>query len=227
MIIAIDGPAASGKGTLARYLAEQLKLAHLDTGALYRAVGYATLQVGRDPGNPDDVRTIIDDIASHITLDLLKNPALRTDDVGVAASKVSAMDFVRAALLDFQRNFVADPAGFSGLSGIAGAVLDGRDIGTVICPDADVKLYVTAGTEIRAERRYKELQSKGIPATYGAVLEDMKARDARDSDRAIAPLKPAIDAHIIDTSTMDQGQVFEKAMEIVRSHNAEAALSNV
>lgn len=211
-VIAIDGPAASGKGTLARNLAEKLDYAYLDTGKLYRVVGWRVL---RDEGDPGDETTAVKaarDVREVFSLDMLGNPDLTRDDVGEAASKVSVFPEVRAALLALQQDFAAEPP-----AGRKGAVLDGRDIGTVVCPNAKVKLFVIADTEVRAERRYKELQSKGIDVTYEAVLADMRKRDARDSGRAAAPLKPADDAVILDTSTMDPDEVLEKALEIVHS----------
>lgn len=178
--VAIDGPAAAGKGTISKAVAAHFGFAHLDTGLLYRAVGARMLQ-GQDP------------IAAAQTLTAgdLESPDLRTADVAQAASKVAVIPEVRAALLDFQRAF-ARRAG--------GAVLDGRDIGTVICPQAEVKLYVTASAEVRAQRRFKELQDSGFDTTYDTVLSDVKTRDARDSGRADAPMKPAETALLIDTS---------------------------
>lgn len=178
--VAIDGPAAAGKGTISKAVAAHFGFAHLDTGLLYRAVGARMLQ-GQDP------------IAAAQTLTAgdLENPDLRTADVAQAASKVAVIPEVRAALLDFQRAF-ARRAG--------GAVLDGRDIGTVICPQAEVKLYVTASAEVRAQRRFKELRDSGFDTTYDTVLSDVKTRDARDSGRADAPMKPAETALLIDTS---------------------------
>ena len=206
MIIAIDGPAAAGKGTLARRLAEHLGLAYLDTGLIYRAVGKKVMDAGADPEDAERAEAI----ARALTAQDLEAEGLRTDDVAQAASKVSAIPGVRAALLDFQRNFAAQPP-----AGKKGAVLDGRDIGTVVCPDAPVKLFVTASTEVRAERRFKELQDRGLEAIYARVLEDMKERDARDSSRAASPLEPAKDANLIDTSALAADQVFAMALEIV------------
>lgn len=217
MIIAIDGPAASGKGTLARKLAARLGYAYLDTGALYRAVGKLVLDAGKDPGD----ETIAHDAAKSLSQNLkpedLQNPALRTDDVGTAASKVAKFASVRAELLAFQKNFAKTPQ-----SGFGGVVMDGRDIGTVICPDAPVKLFVVADTEERARRRLAELLGKGVNTSYDAVLKDMKERDARDSDRDTAPLKPAADAHIIDTTTLNEAEVMERALSIVRAIIAES-----
>lgn len=180
--VAIDGPAAAGKGTISKAVAEALGFAHLDTGLLYRAVGARHLQ-GEDPLSA----------AQSLTADDLANPDLRTAAVAQAASKVAVLPDVRAALVDFQRAFVRREGG---------AVLDGRDIGTVICPDAEAKLFVTARAEIRAERRFKELCEKGQVTDYETVLADVKERDRRDSERATAPLKPTHDAVIVDTSDL-------------------------
>jgi len=211
MIIAIDGPAAAGKGTLARRLAEHFDLAYLDTGLIYRAVGKRVLESGSDAEDADAAEAE----ARAMTPDDLARDDLRTDEVAQAASKVSAVPGVRAALLEFQRNFAAAPP-----AGKKGAVLDGRDIGTVVCPEAEQKLFVTASTEVRAERRLKELQDRGLDAIYARVLEDMRERDARDSGRDVSPLEPAADANILDTSDFDADQVFAKALEIIASRNA-------
>ncbi|MDD9877040.1 MAG: (d)CMP kinase [Magnetovibrio sp.] len=210
MIIAIDGPAAAGKGTLARRLADHLDLAYLDTGLIYRAVGKMVLDGGADPEDAAAAEAT----ARAMTPADLERDGLRTDEVAQAASKVSAVPGVRAALLEFQRGFAAAPP-----NGKAGAVLDGRDIGTVVCPDADVKMFVTADTEVRAKRRLKELQDRGLEAIYARVLDDMRERDARDSDRAVSPLEPATDATVLDTSGLDADQVFATALEIIGSRN--------
>lgn len=211
-IIAIDGPAASGKGTLARELADALNFAHMDTGALYRAVGYEVLQAGGDPDNEAEALAGCKILAEKLErFDPLSNPDLRTDESGNAASKVAVIQSVRDALITIQRNFAQNPA-----ARYDGVILDGRDIGTVICPDAPLKLYVIANMEIRAERRTKELQSKGLDVTNSAVLEDMRARDARDSGRKAAPLRPAQDAIVIDTSTLDQAKMLEIALEYAK-----------
>ena len=206
-IIAIDGPAAAGKGPLARRIAQALGFAHLDTGSLYRVVGLAALRRNEDPSDPD--------VALHavqsLDLSLLEDPALRSDETGAAASKVAVIQAVRDALLDFQRNFAAHPPGGQG------AVLDGRDIGTVICPDATVKLFVTATPEIRARRRYTELHAQGSPRTEEAVLADIRARDARDTGRAVAPLRQADDAYLLDTSHLDIETAVARALEVVRA----------
>ncbi len=208
MIIAIDGPAAAGKGTMARRMAKHFNLAYLDTGLLYRATGKKVLDQG---GDAEDVE-FATAVAENLTADDLNADGLRTEDVGQAASKVSAIPGVRAALLQFQRDFAATPP-----DGTIGAVLDGRDIGTVVCPDAPVKLFVTASAEVRAERRLKELLGRGSEAIYARVLEDMKERDARDSSRATSPLEPAADARLLDTSDLDAEQAFAEALEFVNS----------
>jgi cytidylate kinase len=218
MIIAIDGPSASGKGTLARKLAKRLGYAYLDTGTLYRSVGKAVLDAGKDPADETAALAAAKSLIGTLRAEDLQNPALRTDVAGQAASKVGKFEGVRKALLDFQKDFAQKPQ-----AGIGGVILDGRDIGTVICPDADVKLFVTANTEERSKRRLRELQSKGIEVGFETVFADMKERDARDSDRSAAPLKPASDAHIIDTSTMGEGEVMELALNIIRGHIVEAA----
>ncbi|HLI10926.1 MAG TPA: (d)CMP kinase [Alphaproteobacteria bacterium] len=206
MIIAVDGPAASGKGTLARRLAERFAFAYLDTGLLYRAVGLAVLRQGGDPADPAAAAAA----ARRLDLDALDDPALRGDEAGNAASKVAAIPAVRAALLELQRGFARTPPG-----GKKGAVLDGRDIGTVICPEAEVKLFVTASPEARARRRHKELLARGLDSIYARVLQDLRERDARDAARAVAPLKPAPDACVLDTSALDADQAFEAAVRQV------------
>jgi cytidylate kinase len=196
VIIAVDGPAAAGKGTLARRLAAHFGLRHLDTGLLYRAVGVKSRASGEDA-----VR-----VAENLAAEDLGHPALREEAAGRAASEVAAIPAVRAALLEFQRRFARLPPG---------AVLDGRDIGTVVCPDADVKLFVTASAEKRAERRWKELLAKGEPAIAERVLRDMQERDARDAARDVAPLAPAADAVLLDTSELDADAAFAAALAIV------------
>jgi CMP/dCMP kinase len=204
MIIAVDGPAASGKGTIARALAAHFGLAHLDTGALYRAVGLAMLRGGGDPGDAAAAETA----AREVDLALTHDPALREDTTARAASIVSAHPGVRAALLDVQREFAARPSG---------AVLDGRDIGTVICPAADAKLFVTATPEVRADRRAAEQAKAGHPVLYADVLADIVARDARDSGRAAAPLVQAADAALLDTSKMSIDAAVERAVALVKA----------
>ncbi len=213
--IAIDGPSAAGKGTLARTIAEHLNYAFMDTGALYRASALELLNAGGLPSDTEAAVKSAQTLSNKITAadkpaDILNNPNLRTNKVGQTASKMAANTNVRAALNDLQQNFAKTPG-----DAYNGAVLDGRDIGTVICPNADVKLFITASTEIRAERRYKELQNKGIPVTNAEVLRDMRERDERDSQRAVAPLKPADDAITLDTSALSESQAFDKAMKII------------
>ena len=205
-VIAVDGPAASGKGTLARRLATQFGFAYLDTGKLYRAVGVKVLRAGGDPEDEGAAGT------AARTLDVrdLDDPALSGDEAASAASKVAAIKAVRRAFLAFQRAFAATPPG-----GSDGAVLDGRDIGTVICPDATAKLFVTAEVEVRADRRHKELLSRGETSIYPRVLEELKARDAHDMKREAAPLKPAEDAVVLDTTAMTAGEAFAEALRIV------------
>ncbi len=202
LVIAIDGPAASGKGTLARRIAEHFGLDYLDTGSLYRAVGMKLVYSGRDP---QDCKAA-EDAARTIDADDLANPRLRQERIGQAASIVSAFPEVRAALLDFQRRFAANGKG---------AVLDGRDIGTVVCPDADFKFFITATLYARARRRWKELQGQGIEVIFESVLDDLRERDERDEKRTVAPLKPASDAILLDTSDMDANTVFEKACTVI------------
>ncbi|MGB7318131.1 MAG: d(CMP) kinase [Planktotalea sp.] len=195
--IAIDGPAAAGKGTLSKAVAAHFGFAHLDTGLLYRAVGAKTL-LGVEPI----------EAALALVAEDLDAEGLRTPDVAQAASRVAVIPQVRAALVDFQRAFAARSGG---------AVLDGRDIGTVICPDARVKLFVTASPEVRAERRFLELNAKGDPSTRAEVLADVQARDARDMERVEAPLKPAQDAVLIDTSDLSIEDAVAQAVAIIEA----------
>jgi cytidylate kinase len=205
-VVAIDGPAASGKGTLARRLAECFGLAHLDTGALYRATARLVLDENGDPADP----AIAAMAARRVDPQRLADPRLRGDAVASAASVVAAIPEVRQALLGQQREFAEHPP-----APARGAVLDGRDIGTVVCPFADVKLFITASTAARAARRVKELREQGAAAIYENVLQDLNERDARDSSRLAAPLMAAHDAHIIDTTTLDADVVFERVCALV------------
>jgi cytidylate kinase len=207
-VIALDGPSAAGKGTLARRLAAHYDLAHLDTGSLYRAVGRRILREGRDPADA----TYAAQIAADLQPVDLQDTELRTEATSQAASIVAAIPPVRANLLAWQRRFAQSPPG-----GRAGAILDGRDIGTVICPDADVKLFVTASAEARAERRFRELQAAGADPIRRAVLDEMALRDRRDSERATAPLLPAPDAFVLDTSGMDADAVFDRVVVFIES----------
>lgn len=206
--IAIDGPAASGKGTLARRLATAYGFHHLDTGLTYRAVAKVLL----DAGQPLDDEAIAADAAQNIDLGALDREALSAHEIGEAASKVAVMPAVRRVLVEKQRDFAAREPG---------AVLDGRDIGTVVCPDAAVKLYVTASPEVRATRRYAEIVAKGGVARLEAILADIKRRDARDMERADSPLKPAADAYLLDTSEMDIETAFREAVALIDRKRAE------
>jgi CMP/dCMP kinase len=215
IIIAIDGPAASGKGTLARRLAERFGLAHLDTGKLYRATALGVLEVGGDPTDPAAAKKA----ARNLDFSRLGDPRLLQEDVARASSVVAAIPAVRAALLEAQRRFARHPPPLEN-NAANGAVLDGRDIGTVVCPDAKVKLFLVASAESRAERRVKELRQSGATAIYDDVLQDMRERDARDSERRVAPLAAASDAISIDTTLLDADQVFERASEIIARYIA-------
>lgn len=208
MVIAIDGPAASGKGTLAKRLAAHYGLPHLDTGLLYRAVALTVLDAGYDL----DDKAAAARAAATLIADRLADPRLRQRAMGEAASRISSVPAVRAALLAWQQRFAG---------GESGAVLDGRDIGTVVCPDARVKLFITAAPEERARRRHLELNRRGETSSLSAILEDIVARDARDAGRSTAPLKAAADAVILDTTELDADEAFEAARAIVdrsRSH---------
>lgn len=196
MIIAIDGPSASGKGTVAQKIAKKLNLPYLNTGGIYRALGLKVHKAGIDFEDVDKIC----EIARQINPEDLESNELYTEKVGQMASKVAPIQKVRDILLDFQRNFAYNTKG---------AVLDGRDIGTVICPDADYKFFITASTEVRAERRYKELNEKGKEVSYDEILQKLKARDKRDSERASSPMKKADDAILVDTSNMSREEVFE------------------
>ncbi|MEP0190769.1 MAG: (d)CMP kinase [Erythrobacter sp.] len=202
MIIAVDGPTASGKGTLAKQLADHFGVPHLDTGLLYRAVGQQVAIAGGDPDNEADA------LAACTFPDvLLEDPALRSEGSGSLASKVSVHPAVREALFERQRAFATQTGG---------AVLDGRDIGTVIAPDAVIKLFITASIEERARRRFLELSGRGIETTQAETAEDISRRDARDMNRTDAPLFPAQDAMIIDTTAFDKEQAFEAVLDAVK-----------
>lgn len=207
MIIAVDGPVAAGKGTLARRIASHFNLIYLDTGALYRAVGLYLIRAGQDPANQEAALLAAEHVGDIDPAD----PALRDEETGKAASVVAVNQGVRDALLEYQRNIAKSPEG---------AVLDGRDIGTVVCPEADVKLFVTASAEVRAERRFQELKAKGEAVTYEEILDDLKVRDARDSGRKSAPLAKAADAHLLDTSKLDIEAALERAIEIIRDETS-------
>jgi cytidylate kinase len=207
MIIAIDGPAASGKGTLAKRLARHYGLRHLDTGVIYRAVAKAMLEAGAEL--TDEIRATA--VAMALDPGTFDDPALRSHAVGSAASVVSALPSVRQALVDFQRQFAAQPPG---------AVLDGRDIGTVICPDANVKIFVVADPRIRARRRTLEAEGRGEAVDEAAILADILQRDERDQNRATAPLKAAEDAYLLDNSHLDIEGGVRAAIDIIEAVRA-------
>ncbi len=209
MIIAIDGPAAAGKGTIAEKLAAYYRLPYLDTGLLYRLVGHMMAERGLDP----DDGVAAGRIAAAIDPADLADPHLRGHEAGELASRVAVHPAVRAALLAFQRDF-AKQAG--------GAVLDGRDIGTAVCPDADVKIYVTASAEVRARRRTDELLAKGRSVDYATILAEIRGRDARDAGRAVAPLATPADAHVLDTTDLDAEAAFRAAIAIVEGAGSTA-----
>lgn len=210
-VIAVDGPAASGKGTLGRALATRYGLAFLDTGALYRKTAWLVLQEGRDPEDPRAAA----EAASRAATAAIPDSALRSATVGAAASRVAAIPEVRAALLQAQRDFARSPPSLASGRPARGAILDGRDIGTVVCPDAQVKLFVTASPEVRAERRFRELRQRGEEATYEQVLAEVRVRDARDANRAAAPMKPATGAHLLDTSDLSIEAALDAAAALV------------
>ena len=209
MLITVDGPAAAGKGTLTHKLAEHFNLAQLDTGLIYRAVGVKALKLG----DPSSKYTAIQAAQSILLNDLNLND-LRTETAGVAASKVAKIPEVREILLDFQRKFANNPP-----NGSSGSIIDGRDIGTVVCPEAPYKLFITASTDVRTERRFKELQDRGEEAIRSAILRDIIGRDARDISRTVAPLIPADDAKVIDTSDLNADEVFAAALNYITYKN--------
>ncbi len=202
MIIAVDGPLASGKGTIARALSAHFKLPYLDTGTLYRATGVAVLDAGI---STDDAEACAG-IARSLNISAIDENRIRTAEAGAMASRVASIPQVRQALFELQRGFAGQPGG---------AILDGRDIGTVICPDADVKIYVTADAETRARRRWSELTAKGETLSFEQMLEQTRERDRRDTERADAPMRPADDATLLDTSSLSIDAAVTAAIEIV------------
>ena len=204
MIIAVDGPLASGKGTIARALAARFGLPHLDTGSLYRATGLAVIEAGLDPSDTEGCAAL----ARQLDLSAIDEDRIRTAEAGAMASKVAAIPAVRTALYELQRDFATQPGG---------AILDGRDIGTVICPDADVKLFVTADAETRARRRWEELKAKGETLSFDTMLAQTRERDARDAERSDAPMKPAEDATLLDTSSLSIDAAVATAIRIVEN----------
>ena len=212
MIVAIDGPAGSGKGAIGRRLAERFSLAYLDTGALYRAVARDARAAGVPVEGDARHDAALSRIASDIDLATLDDPVLRTQEIGVAASMVARLQAVRAALLPLQRDFAHAPP-----DGCPGAVLDGRDIGTVVCPDADVKIFLTASPEARMKRRATQLRQAGAAVDEAAILKEILERDARDAQRAAAPMKEARDAALLDTTLLDIDAAFEAARGLVEA----------
>jgi cytidylate kinase len=217
MLIAIDGPAGAGKGTLAHHLARIYHLDCLDTGLLYRVVALKMIEQGKQDTDKEEAVKA----ASSLRLDDLKNPLLRDEAIGNLASKVAVFPEVRANLLGFQKNFATHPS-----PGKQGVVLDGRDIGLVVFPEAPCKMYITASPEVRARRRLKELHQKEINGIYETILEDIKVRDARDWNRKVSPLRPAKDAYILDTSELSMDNVVEEACLFVDSIYQEAQKDN-
>lgn len=202
IVIAVDGPAAAGKGTIARALAAHFGYHYLDTGALYRAVAWTVLDKGQEP--TDETAAI--KVAQTLDIGSIEDALLRTDQVSEAASVVAAYPGVRSAILDFQRTFAKKAPG---------AILDGRDIGTVVCPEANAKLFITASPETRANRRFLEFQANGDDASEAVVLADVIARDARDASREHSPLVPAADAHLLDTSNLSIEAAFQAALSLI------------
>lgn len=209
MIIAIDGPAGAGKGTAAKSIARHYNLAHLETGLLYRALAFKVLENNLKLDDKNKIAAF----SSLITLDDLQNKDLRSEEIGNLASKIASFPEVRQALLDFQRKFAnTSPPGFKG------TILDGRDIGTLVCSQADIKFYITAKLEIRAQRRLKELQQRGIESIYTAVIQNMMDRDIRDESRQQAPLMVAKDAYVIDTSDLSPDDVLKQMITVIEQH---------
>jgi len=202
MIIAVDGPLASGKGTISRALSQHLGIPYLDTGSLYRATGLALIDAKADPTDADRAG----ELAANLDIDAIDETRIRTAEAGLMASKIAALPQVRDALFKLQRDFALQPGG---------AVLDGRDIGTVICPDADVKIYVVADAETRARRRWKELVAKGQDISYENMLAQTLERDARDANRTDAPMRAADDATLLDTSTLSIDAAVAEAVRLV------------
>ena len=210
VVIAVDGPAASGKGTLSNNLANHFDFARLDTGLIYRALGLKVLGDGTDAS--DKQKVIL--LANQLSFDDLNQENLRSEKVGAVASRVAAIPDVRAVLLKFQRDFAAHPPAEK-----SGVVLDGRDIGTIVCPNANFKIFLIADKDVRATRRFKELQERGLRAIYSRILRDMVDRDARDSFRSVAPLEPAKDAFVLDTSNLSVDATFVAALKYISTQN--------
>lgn len=214
MIVTIDGPAAAGKGTLASALAKKYQLAYFDTGMVYRATSLEMILQNMDINNEEKAEKIAKSLTFPKMIELSKNKEFRSSQNGQGSSIVSALPKVRAALLKVQQDFSKTPV-FADGTPAKGAIYDGRDTGTVVCPHADVKFFLTASLDVRAKRRFKELQEKGLDTPYETVYNDIKARDERDSSRANAPLKPAADAISLDTTSLSIDEMFQKACEVI------------
>ena len=210
VVIAVDGPAASGKGTLSNSLANHFDFARLDTGLIYRALGLKVLGDGTDTSDKQKVISL----ANQLSFDDLNQENLRSEKVGAVASRVAAIPDVRAVLLKFQRDFAAHPPAEK-----SGVVLDGRDIGTIVCPNANFKIFLIADKDVRATRRFKELQERGLRAIYSQILRDIVDRDARDSFRSVAPLEPAKDAFVLDTSKLSVDATFVAALRYISTQD--------
>ena len=210
VVIAVDGPAASGKGTVSNSLANHFDFARLDTGLIYRALGLKVLGDGTDAS--DKQKVIL--LANQLSFDDLNQENLRSEKVGAVASRVAAIPDVRAVLLKFQRDIAAHPPAEK-----SGVVLDGRDIGTIVCPNANFKIFLIADKDVRATRRFKELQERGLRAIYSQILRDIVDRDARDSLRSVAPLEPAKDAFVLDTSKLSVGATFVAVLRYISTQN--------
>lgn len=216
MIITIDGPAAAGKGTLSQKLADKYGYSYFDTGMVYRAVGLSLLLSNKDLTSVNEAEKVAGELTFGSMIELSKNPEFRSSKGGEAASIVSSYSGVRSRLLDMQRNFSKNPT-FADGKPAKGVIYDGRDTGTVVCPNAEIKFFITASPEVRAKRRYDEFVAKGMDAKYEDVLRDVKIRDERDANRKDAPMKPADDAIILDTTELNIEEVFNEAVRIIES----------
>lgn len=214
MIVTVDGPAAAGKGTLSQSLAQKYELAYFDTGMVYRAVGVMMLQSGRDLSDVPYAEKLAEELTFAKMMEISSDKEFRSARGGQAASIVSSYPGVRRRLLDMQKNFALKPT-FADGRAAQGVIYDGRDTGTVICPTADVKFFITATSEVRARRRFSEFKERGIDTDFETVLRDVEARDERDANRKDAPMKPAEDAYILDTSNLSIDEVFKKAVAII------------
>lgn len=214
MIVTVDGPAAAGKGTLSQSLAQKYELAYFDTGMVYRAVGVMMLRSGRDLSDVPYAEKLAEELTFAKMMEISSDKEFRSAKGGQAASIVSSYPGVRCRLLDMQKNFALKPT-FADGRAAQGVIYDGRDTGTVICPTADVKFFITATSEVRARRRFSEFKERGIDTDFETVLRDVEARDERDANRKDAPMKPAEDAYILDTSNLSIDEVFKKAVAII------------